>query len=73
MMYESILKTATGNPDFKYKIRSTPYPLTDAWAVRMVVTDAGSIVFNTSIAFSMIITAVVSYIVVERVNGLKHL
>jgi hypothetical protein len=27
----------------------------------------------TSIAYSMLITAVVSYLVVERINGLKHL
>jgi len=72
-MYESILKTATKNPDFRYKVRSTPYPLTDFWKVRFIVTDASSVVFMTSIAFSMIITAVISYIVVERVNGLKHL
>jgi len=27
-MYESILKVATGNPNFEFKVRSTAYPLT---------------------------------------------
>jgi ATP-binding cassette subfamily A (ABC1) protein 3 len=72
-MYESILKSATNNSDFSYKLRSTPYPLAELIKVRFIVADASSVVFMTSIAFSMIITAVVSYLVVERVNGLKHL
>lgn len=72
-MYESILKAATNNPNFSYKLRSTPYPLTDLLKIRFITADASSVVFMSSIAFSMIITAVVSYLVVERVNGLKHL
>ena len=27
-MYESILKLATGDPEFEFKTKSTPYPLT---------------------------------------------
>jgi hypothetical protein len=26
-MYEAILKTAVGDPNFEFKVRSTPYPL----------------------------------------------
>lgn len=66
-MYESILKVATNNSDFRYKLRSTPYPLTDLIKIRFIAADASSVVFMSSIAFSMIITAVVSYLVVERV------
>jgi hypothetical protein len=29
-MYESILKVATGDPDFKFKLRNTPFPPTFA-------------------------------------------
>jgi len=34
-MYESILKTATGNDDFKFKIRNTPYPPTTRLQLRI--------------------------------------
>lgn len=72
-MYESILRVATKNPDFKYKIRSTPYPLIEYNKIRFQITDAATVVFMTAIAYSMIVTSVISYLVTERVNGLKHL
>jgi len=72
-MYESILKTATKDPNFKFKIRSTPYPPTQFILTRMALTSANTVIFVTAIAYSMIITSVVSYLVVERTNGLKHL
>jgi hypothetical protein len=72
-MYESILKVATGDPDFSFKLRSTPYPPTQAIKVRMQTFSAGLIVFVTAIAYSVMITAIVSYLVVERIEGLKHL
>lgn len=72
-MYESILKAATKDPEFSFKVRLTPYPPTDDIKVVFQVLNAGTIVFITAIAYSMIITAVVSYLVVERISGLKHL
>lgn len=72
-MYESIFKTATGNPDFTFKVRTIPYPTTyiDRW--RTIAGDAVMIGFMTSIAYPIMIVAVVSHIVVERIEGLKHL
>jgi hypothetical protein len=35
--------------------------------------SAGIIVFMTGIGFSVLITSIVSYLVVERIEGLKHL
>jgi len=72
-MYESILKTATNDPDFKFKVRLTTYPPTEAIKVVAEVANSGTIVFMSAIAYSMIITAIVSYLVVERISGLKHL
>ena len=71
--YEAILKTATRNIDFKLKFRSTPYPPTDMVRSSLKVTSTNTIVFVSAIAYSMMIVAVVSYLVVERTNGLKHL
>jgi ATP-binding cassette, subfamily A (ABC1), member 3 len=72
-MYESILRTATHDPTFSFKLRSTPFPLTTDAKFQMLTVNAGIIVFMTSIAYSVVITAVVSYTVVERTEGLKHL
>lgn len=72
-MYESILKTATKDPDFKFKLRLTLYPPTAEVKVVSETANSGTIVFMSAIAYSMIITAIVSYLVVERINGLKHL
>ena len=72
-MYEAILKTALNDTDFEFKVRSTAYPLTHEIQYRVATADAGSIVFFSAIAFSIIITVTASYIVVERVTMLKHM
>lgn len=72
-MYESILKTATKDPDFKFKVRLTAYPPTYMTKVVRETSNSGTIVFMSAISYSMMITAIVSYLVVERISGLKHL
>jgi len=72
-MYESVLKTATEDPDFKFQVRSVPFPPTYEVKIRYNGPNTGTIIFLSSITYSMMITAVVSYLVVERTNGLKHL
>jgi len=72
-MYESILKFATNNPKFSFKLRSTPYPPTNFVKVRLANTSAASIVFIGGVAYAMLITSIVSYLVVDRLEGFKHL
>lgn len=72
-MYESILKTATNDPEFKFKLRSTPYPPTYDFIYRAESLNSALIIFVSAIAFSVCMTFVVSYLVVERIEGLKHL
>ena len=72
-MYESILKTATNDPSFNFKTKSIPFPPTYEVKIRYNGPNIVTIIFLSSIAYSMMITAVVSYLVVERINGLKHL
>ena len=71
-MYESILKVATQDPDFEFKTRSTPYPPTYEMKRRIATSDAGAIIFFSAIAYSIVITVTISYLVVERVSQLKH-
>jgi ATP-binding cassette subfamily A (ABC1) protein 3 len=72
-MYESILKVATKDPSFSFKVRSSPYPPTNFILSRIELTGANAVIFITAIAYSIIIVSIVSYLVVERTNGLKHL
>jgi len=72
-MYESVLKTATNDSSFDFKTKSIPFPPTYEVKIRFTGPNTGTIIFLSSIAYSMMITAVVSYLVVERINGLKHL
>ena len=73
LMYESIFKTATNNQDFKFKIKTVPYPPTYTERWRTIGSDAAMVVFMTAVSYSIMIVAVISHIVVERTNGLKHL
>jgi len=66
-MYESILRVATKDPSFKFKLRSTPFPPTYEIKYRMKAFSAGLIVFMTGIGFTVLITSIVSYLVVERI------
>ena len=71
-MYESILRVATDDPEFEFKTRSTPYPLTYEIERRVKTSDAGQIIFFSAIAYSIVITVTISYLVVERITQLKH-
>jgi hypothetical protein len=72
-MYESILKVATGDPDFKYKLKSTPFHPTFEFHFKFTSFTSGLIVLYTAISYSTLLTTVVSYLVHERIAGLKHL
>jgi ATP-binding cassette subfamily A (ABC1) protein 3 len=72
-MYESILKAATQNSDFRFAVRSTPYPPTIRINTREVAEETNTVMFQMAIAYSIVIVAAVVYLVSERMNGLKHL
>lgn len=71
-MYESILKVATDDPDFEFKVRSTAYPLTNQVKGMVKGTKAGTVIFFTAVSYSIVITNIVSYLVNERISNLKH-
>lgn len=72
-MYEAILKTATQDPDFKFALRSSPYPMTKAVESRIETFNSGVVIFITAIGYSVLLVGVVSYLVLERTSGLKHI
>jgi hypothetical protein len=72
-MYESILKVATDDPNFKFALKSTPFPPTFEYNFRFTSFTAGLILLYSAVSYSTLLTTVVSYLVHERINGLKHL
>jgi len=72
-MYESILKVATNNPQFRFKTRNSPWPPTYPVQNRAAGESTSDVLFQMAIAYSQLIMAVVVYLVKERMNGLKHL
>lgn len=72
-MYESILKVATGNPDFKFKVTTSPYPVTENLKRRAATANGIFIVFVVSIGFALIPAAVISFILNEREKNVKHM
>jgi hypothetical protein len=71
-MYESILKIAMDDPNFKYKVRNTPYPTTNKVLDRKVNGIALAISFLLATTFCLMLATIMGQIVHERVSGLKH-
>ncbi len=71
-LYEAILKKALGRPNFKFRLTTTPYPITEK--LRQRSAQAGGIFtsFVVSIGFALIPSMVVSFILNEREKNLKH-
>ena len=71
-MYESILKVATDDPDFSFKVRSTPYPVIKNAKVETRAVETSFIVFIASITYSLVLAVLIVQIVEERLSKLKH-
>ena len=72
-MYESILKQATGNPNFKFKVVNAPFPVTQKLKDRAATANGIFIVFVLSIGFALIPASIISFILHEREKNLKHM
>ena len=74
-MYESILKIANDDPDFEFKVSTLVYPVSFQTKTGVAVWDGGTIVFFSGIAYSLLCTVTMSYLVQERIfriSMLKH-
>lgn len=72
-MYEAILKQATGNPNFRYSVKTVSFPVTQRLKDRAAGANGIFIVFVVSIGFALIPAAVISFILNEREKNLKHM
>jgi|688.fasta_scaffold921224_1 hypothetical protein len=72
-MYESILKTATGNSDFSFSVISTPYPTLSLFKERSTQASSVDFTFMVAVALALIPTVMMSFILKERQGQLKHM
>jgi len=72
-MYESVLKTATGNPNFKFTVTNAPFPVFDVFLQRQDATSAINFSFMVGLALTLIPTVIVSFVLKEREEQLKHI
>ena len=71
-MYEAILKVANDDPEFEFKVTSKAYPYLYERLIGVRTFDGGTIVFFAAIAYSLLCTVTISYLVQERITMLKH-
>lgn len=71
-MYESILKVANNDPEFEFKVTTRAYPILFERKFGVQVFDGGTIIFFAAIAYSLLCTVTISYLVQERISMLKH-
>ena len=72
-MYEAIFKAATGNPNFKFKVTTAPFPVSEVLLQRSRSANAIFICLVAGIGFSLLPASAIGNIVQEREKGLKHM
>jgi ATP-binding cassette subfamily A (ABC1) protein 3 len=72
-MYESILRTATGEPDFQFKLVTKPYPVLQKYKDAERKTSVASLLFVLAIGFCILPATIVGHIMAEREQNLKHM
>jgi len=72
-MYESILKSSVGNPDFNYSLTTVSFPVTSVLEDRKKEGNQVLFSFMVGVALSMLPVAMVSFLLKERMDALKHM
>ena len=71
-MYESILKVATDDPEFEFKVRSSGYPLSLDIQNVEDTQEIGTVITFCALAFPVIIVYFALSVIDERVSMLKQ-
>jgi ATP-binding cassette, subfamily A (ABC1), member 3 len=72
-IYESILKTATNDSNFNFAVTTQPFPVFWIFKEREQAGNAFDFAFMVAIGLSLIPTVIVSFILKEREENLKHM
>lgn len=72
-MYESILKTASGEPNFQFRVVNEPFPILQKYRDQEAETSAISLLFVLAIGFSMLPATIVGAVMTEREKSMKQM
>jgi len=72
-MYESILRTALDDSNFSLTVTTQPFPVYYVFLQRQEASNAFDFAFLVGIALSLIPCVIVSFILKEREENLKHM
>ena len=72
-MYESILRTATGQEYFQFKLVTSPFPIGQEYKDKEKETSVASLLFVVAVGFSLIPATLIGQVMHERESGLKHM
>ena len=72
-MYESVLRTATNNPNFSFTTTTSPYPVLFVLQQRGDATVAFDFAYMVTIAIALIPCVMIAFILKEREESLKHM
>lgn len=67
------MKLATEDPNFKFKVKSSPYPITAKLLSLKKGTDSAQFVFMQAVGFSVSAAMIIGYLINERTSRLKHM
>jgi len=72
-MYESVLKTATGNPHLDFSLKSVPFPKSERQVEKIDDASGIFVCFVIGICFSLVPAAIISRVVGEKERGIYHI
>lgn len=72
-MYESILRTASGNPNFQFKFYTEPFPILQKYKDKDKVASNQALILVLAVGLSIIPASIIGGILYEREQKLKHL
>ena len=72
LMYQSILKLATGNDDLKFTVINSPFPITEILSNQEKTASGVFVVFVISVAYALVSASTVAFICYEKEKNLKH-
>ena len=72
-MYQSLLKTATGNPDLRFEVTSVPFAHSTRQRDKEEEASGIFVTFVIGIGFSLIPASIVTRLVSEKERGLFHM
>ena len=66
-MHEAVLRMATNESNLEFNVVTRPFPRTNMYQTMIKILNSGSVIIYTGIMYSVMLTPIVSYLVLEAV------